>query len=427
MNKSRSEHLEYLLCEEGFLPAKKPEEADVVIFNTCAVREHAMDKAVSIINSWSARRGKATTPLLIIFGCLSQYMKENLKKKIPGIDVIAGTHNLEELPQMIRERRAGKGLQVSLPAGPMGPWREKGYRRTKGRVSAYLPITYGCDNYCSYCVVPYTTGHQRSKTLSQITGEVEEIIGEGFKEIILLGQNVNSYGKDLPGKQTFEELLTHLAGMIGETPVWLRFLTSHPKDMRLHIVEIVRQYSCICPYFHLPLQAGSDRILALMNRGYDQRHYLEMTGLIRREIPQAGLGTDIIVGYPGETENDFLETIHVVKKTAFDIAYTFMYSPRPGTRASMLKDDVPPSVKKERLQRVNNQVREGRRARMKNLLGNEYTVLLEKDSGGWTGKTSSNIKVEMYGENSWQEGDWKKVRLTYLRGSRIIAQVIDES
>ncbi len=426
MNKSRSEHLEYILCEKGFTPASTPDEAEVVIFNTCAVREHAMDKAVSIVNSWASRRGKDAMPLLVIFGCLSQHMKEAMKKKIPGIDVMAGTHNLEDIPRLVFDRIEEKKGQFAIPEGETGPLLEKGYRRKHG-ITALLPITYGCDNYCSYCIVPYTTGRQRSKITAQVLQEIENIIDEGFREIILLGQNVNSYGKDLPGDQDFETLLTDIAKMVDGKNIWIRFLTSHPKDMRKHIVEIVRDHSCICPYFHFPLQAGSDRILSLMNRGYDQHRYLEMADLIRREIPYAGIGTDIIVGYPSETEADFLETLHVVKKVAFDVAYTFMYSPRPGTQAEKMEDDVLPAEKKERLTRINQLVREVRMERLRNLMGRECVALVEREKEGLVGKTASNLKVDISGTNSLREGEWRKVRFISLRGSRVIAQVIDET
>ncbi|MGQ9623228.1 MAG: tRNA (N6-isopentenyl adenosine(37)-C2)-methylthiotransferase MiaB [Candidatus Caldatribacteriaceae bacterium] len=410
MNKSRSEHLLYLFLQDGFSQAGKAEEADVLVFNTCAVREHAVQRALGVITNLyrNALQRRGIPPLLVLCGCMSELLREELLKRLPYVSVLTGTQDFEALPRLVLEAYANRRQRV-LFSSPSPHFLERGYRR-EGRVSTYLPITFGCDNFCSYCVVPYTTGPQRSKPKELILEELSEILQEGFREITLLGQNVNSYGKDLGNPYAFEDLLLGIEESLQGTPLWIRFITSHPKDMRREIVEIVRESTLFCPYFHLPLQAGSDRILALMNRGYTKSQYLEMALFIRERIPDAAIGTDIIVGFPTESDRDFEDTLEVVQKVEFEIAYTYAYSPRPRTRAAELADNVPEEVKKERLEVLGKVLREGYIKRLHHHKGRKTEVLVFRENEKLIGKTKENLKVFLEGSKT-EEGQFLQVEL----------------
>jgi len=428
MNQSRSEHIEYLLKEAGFRACLEGEEPDIVVFNTCAVREHAKNRAVSIIGQFASQKRKDGFPIILVCGCMSQIYQEKLLHHVPNIDVLLGTHNLEEVPFLIQERlKEQKDPQPRLAFRPKpeGQFLETGYSRKPG-VSAFLPITYGCNNFCSYCVVPYATGPQRSKPMELILEELQKILEEGFKEVTLLGQNVNSYGEDLGLKWGFEKLLENIEKLVEEKPsrAWIRFITSHPKDMRESIVDLVKESKVLCPYFHLPIQAGSNKILELMNRGYTKERYLEIASYIRDTIPDASIGTDIIVGFPEETEADFRQTLEVVEKVQFEIAYTFAYSPRPKTRASSMADSVPPQEKKRRLLELNQLVREVYQKRVEKLRGKTVALLVDKQEKTFSGRTPSNLRVfvESGVKDSLKPGDMLLVKITEIRDGKIFAE-----
>jgi len=425
MNKSRSEHLSYLLSQSGFACASCPEEADILVFNTCAVREHAVERATNAMNQMIrdiiSRRGN--TPIVVVCGCMSELLQEKLAQKIPLAKIVVGTRGWEFIPALLQEVSTREEKAFLFPKEENTLFLETGYLREQ-RTFAYLPITYGCDNFCSYCVVPYVTGKQRSKPETLIIQEFQDILENGFREVILLGQNVNSYGKDLEGRPTFEQLLERIERLFGKEKIWVRFITSHPRDMRKSIVERVKESNILCPYFHFPLQAGSDRILTLMNRGYTQRDYLEMADFIRNTFPDVGIGTDIIVGFPGETEEDFRETLKVVERVQFDIAYTYVYSPRPFTAASSLRDEVPRKVKKERLQILNSVLSDLHAQRMRKRLGTTVEALLEEEEGPYfLARTKSNLRIYVRKGEEMQPGERVKVKLQYLQGTKIIGEV----
>ncbi|MDK2895999.1 MAG: tRNA-2-methylthio-N6-dimethylallyladenosine synthase [Candidatus Atribacteria bacterium] len=423
MNKSRSEHLVHLLENEGFSLGDK-DSAQILIFNTCAVREHAVEKAVSIISCLS-RRNSSPYPLIVVCGCMSQLYREKLLKRVPAVDILVGTHNLENLPELITRRLEEQEKVVSFWEEAPFEFREEGYRRTT-EISTFLPISYGCDNFCSYCVVPYTTGRLRSKPQGLILKELEKIIEEGFKEVILLGQNVNAYGKDLasPSSCSFINLLDTIEDRWGREKIWIGFLTSHPKDMTRGIVERVRESRVLKPYFHFPLQAGSNRVLKRMNRKYTQKQYLEMAAFIREAIPEAGIGTDLIVGFPGEEERDFEETLKVVEEVKFEVAYTYLYSPRPGTAAAQLADDVPLSSKKERLQKLNSLLRQLHRQRVQNLVATKTTILIDKKEANWvSGRTKSNLRVYLR-DSSKKLGSFAEVIISHTEGNKLWGELI---
>ncbi len=426
MNKSRSEHLAYLLSSHGFIPSSQKEEADILIFNTCAVREHAVERAIHHIHQTVEQLSlqRATSPIVVVCGCMSELLREKLSRKLPFVTILVGTSGWDKLPSLIQETLVERETSCFFPQEDSAPFLESGYLHGD-KISAYLPITYGCDNFCSYCVVPYVTGRQRSKPMDLILQEFQNILAQGFREIILLGQNVNSYGRDFGEERAFEKLLETLEQRFGEQKIWVRFITSHPKDMRKSIIGMVRESSIFCAYFHLPLQAGSDKILALMNRKYTQREYLHLVALIRETFPEGGIGTDIIVGFPGETEDDFQETLHVVRKAQFDIAYTYVYSPRPHTRAATLVDDVPLKVKKERLSLLNSVLREVYLERVRCRLHTETTVLLdEEDDSFFHGHTASNLRVYIRKREGYQIGAFVPVKLRALQGTKVEGEIV---
>ncbi|MBC7217275.1 MAG: tRNA (N6-isopentenyl adenosine(37)-C2)-methylthiotransferase MiaB [Candidatus Caldatribacterium sp.] len=425
MNKSRSEHLSYLFLKEGFLEAQEEEEADVIVFNTCAVREHAVAKALGVISHLYhanlAKKGKP--PTIVLCGCMGELLREKLLERIPYVNVLTGTHDFDSIPHLVREAITKGERRISFSSPPQMPFLEQGYKR-EGRFSAYLPITYGCDNFCSYCVVPYTTGPQRSKPRELVLEELAGILGEGFREVTLLGQNVNTYGKDFGKPHAFEELLEGIERRFGKEKVWIRFITSHPRDMRRGIVEIVRGSRIFCPYFHLPLQAGSSRILHLMNRGYTKEQYLDIALFIREHIPEATIGTDIIVGFPTETDADFTETLEVVEKVQFEIAYTYAYSPRPRTKAAEFEDDVPQEVKKKRLAVLSAALRGAYFSRLSFHEGRETEVLLvEERKGLFLGRTRENLNVIVYPKEGLQLGDFCTVRLARNFEGKLVGNV----
>lgn len=423
MNKSRSEHLAYLLGQEGFSLAQRIDEADILVFNTCAVREHAVERAINVINKVAQeRKEKNPHSIVVVCGCLGQLEKEKLLEKGKEIDVLAGTHNWEEIPLLIKKAWQEKVKIADFKEEPPPFFQEKGYWHSNP-ISAYLPITFGCDNFCSYCVVPYTTGRERSKPLEIIKEELISLVEEGFREVTLLGQNVNSYGRDRGRERGFEELLLDIEEWLRGKKVWIRFLTSHPRDLREGIVEIVKSSSLLCPYFHLPLQAGSDKILQLMRRGYSREDYLDKINFIRQSIPEARIGTDIIVGFPGETESDFQETLEMVKKAQFDVAYTYMYSPRPGTTAYLLEDDVPLPEKKKRLHILNDTLRNIYQEKLPSLRGKIVEVLVDqKEENLVSGKTANNLRVYLP-ESSLEVGEWKEAILTSGEGNKIYGSI----
>lgn len=426
MNKSRSEHLSYLLSQSGFVIASTPEDADILVFNTCAVREHAVERATNAINQMVenivSQKGKA--PVVVVCGCMSELIREKLLQKMPLVKILAGTRRWGMIPSLLREALDKEGKICFFGEEENTPFLENGYIR-ESQTFAYLPITYGCDNFCSYCVVPYVTGRQRSKPEDLVLREFGDILKEGFREVVLLGQNVNSYGKDLSVEFTFERLLGHIERAFGQEKIWVQFITSHPRDMRKSIIEKVQESHILCPYFHLPLQAGSDRILTLMNRGYTQRDYLAMADLIRNGFPDAGIGTDIIVGFPGETERDFQETLKVVEQVQFDIAYTYMYSPRPLTASSRLQDDVPQRTKAERLKTLNALLREIHLRKAEKRIGTVVEVLVEnEDDSYYVAHTRSNLRVYVRKKEGLRPGTQVMVKLQSLRGTKIEGEVV---
>ena len=350
MNVHDSEEIKKYLELLGFVETKELEESDLVVLNTCAIRENAHDKVFGYLGRCKHLKREKPELLIAIGGCMSQEdsVVEEIKTKHPYVDIVFGTHNISELPRLLLEHQK-KEQEIEVYSIEGDVYEGIKYQRDS-KITAWVNIMYGCDKFCTYCIVPYTRGKERSRKLENIVFEVQELKKQGYKEVTLLGQNVNAYGRDLQLGYDFKDLLERVA----ETKIErIRFVTSHPWNFTDEMIDVIAKYENIMPYIHLPLQSGSDSILKLMGRRYTKKEYIELFQKIKKRIPNVSITTDIIVGFPNETENDFLETLDVVNTCQFDSAFTFIYSPREGTPASLIKDTITLEEKEKRLQRLN--------------------------------------------------------------------------
>lgn len=350
MNVRDSEIMNGLLEAMGYCATDKPEEASIILFNTCSVRHSAENKVYGKLGEISALKRRNPHLIIAFGGCMAQLPEVQARLKKIGVDVLFGTHNIHELPYLIEQAKQTK-TPVFQVWDQEGEVEENLPSVRRPGISAFVNIMYGCNNFCSYCIVPYTRGRERSRRSKDILKEVQGLAQQGYREVTLLGQNVNSYGKGLDEEIDFADLLAMTAGVEGIDRV--RFTTSHPKDMSDKLIDTIADYPAICEHIHVPLQAGSNRILKRMNRGYTREHYLEITNRIRERIPGVAITSDLIVGFPGEEDEDFADTLDMVEKVRFDAAFTFMYSARRGTRAAEFTDQVPLEIKKARLSQLN--------------------------------------------------------------------------
>ena len=413
MNISDAERMEGQLATLGYERTEDIARADLILLNTCCVRETAEDKVYGKIGE--IKHIKRANPALIfgITGCMAQKEGEALIRRAPHIDFVLGTNKVHELKATVRQlESARRGPVVDVLLGD-APLPENVPIERTGRLSAWVPIMYGCNNFCTYCIVPYVRGREHSRRPEDVVREVEEAAAQGFKEITLLGQNVNSYGRDHK-LASFAELLLMVDAVKGVERV--RYMTSHPKDLSDAVIDAVRQGRHICPHFHLPVQHGSDRILRAMNRVYRKDAYRSLVERIRAAVPDASLTTDLIVGFPGETEEDFGELLDFLREIRYDAAYTFLYSKRSGTPAATMEAQVEDSVKKERLHRlmeVQNEISLEENAALK---GTVQEVLAEgpsrTDEDVWTGRTGTNKIVLWRKKGQETEGDIVRVRIT---------------
>ena len=425
MNAHDSEKLAGLLREMGMTEAPTREEADLVLFNTCCVRDNAERRALGNV-TWLKELKRDKPELLIgVCGCMIQQpgMAEKILKQYKFIDLAFGTANLHRLPQLLYEELTTHRRVVEVDQGEDVIAEGLPVKRLRPD-HAYITIMYGCDNFCSYCIVPYVRGRERSRDMDAIVREAEELYRGGVKEIMLLGQNVNSYGKGLPGEPTFAQLLRRLDA-IGIPRI--RFMTSHPKDLSDELIAAMGECKHVCPQFHLPVQSGSDEILKAMNRHYDRASYLDKVEKLRRAVPGIGLTTDIIVGFPGETEAQFEDTLSLVRQVGYDSAFTFIYSPRPGTKAAKMTDQVPADVAQARLERLLKAQEAAQAEAQKRFLGMEEEVLVEslsrRSDKAVSGKGLHGVSVTFPGTEA-DIGQIVRVRITEcanntLRGERI--------
>ncbi len=376
MNEHESEKIAGMLSEMGYIKCDSPDKADVIVVNTCCVRESAEAKIISNIGYLKTYKRGKFEPIIVISGCLTQQkaLSKKLFSRFSHVNLIIGTFNQHRLPEYLEHvKQTGKRiLAVDEAAGDIV---EDIPADRNLHPFAYVNIMYGCDNYCAYCIVPYVRGRERSRTPESILKEINQLADEGYKQVTLLGQNVNSYGKGISPSVNFAELLRKIEDIDGIKR--LRFMTSHPKDLSAELIEVFKNRKSVCNHIHLPVQAGSSRILKLMNRKYDKEHYLSLIEQLRAVSPDIAITTDIIVGFPGETEADFLETLDLVKRMQYDSAYTFKYSKRSGTKAADMPDQIDEETKTDRIMRLLEVQNEITYDKNKSLVGKTFVVLAE--------------------------------------------------
>ena len=400
MNEHDSENIKAILEDMSFTEVDDMEKADLIILNTCAIRENAHNKVFGMLGR--IKHLKESRPDIItgVCGCMVQEesVVEEIMTKYKWIDIVFGTHNIHNLPNILNTSLAKNKLEVEV-LSIEGDVLENIPVKRENPYKAWVNIMYGCDKFCTYCIVPYTRGKQRSREPKYILEEVEKLVEDGYKEVTLLGQNVNAYGKDLEINYTMANLLEDVAKTGIER---VRFVTSHPWDFNDDMINIIAKYDNIMPYIHLPLQSGSSRILKLMGRRYTKEEYLELYNKLRSKVPNCSITTDIIVGFPGETEEDFNETLDVVEKCKYDSAFTFIFSPRIGTPACRMLDETPKEVKEQRLYKLNDLVNKYAKEANDNYENKVVKVLLEgyssKDKDMLMGYTETmklvNVKAD---------------------------------
>lgn len=424
MNENDSRLLASLLQSNGYTEVDAPEKAGVIIINTCCVRENAENKALGYLGSIKKLYEEDRSRIIVICGCMMQQkgMAETIKSKYRYVKIIMGTFSASRLPEYIAEVSATGRSIIDVEEHYDGTELKHTCATVEealdGDYKAQVNISYGCNNFCSYCIVPYVRGRERSRSAADILEEIQLLAEHGVKEVQLLGQNVNSYGKDLSAEEAcdFAALLSQVCQVPGIQRV--RYMTSHPRDFSRHLVDVIQENPKVCRHFHLPLQAGCDELLQRMNRGYTTAYYGELLSYIRSRVPDAVVTTDLIVGFPGETEEQFRQTLDFIRECRFDAAYTFIYSQRSGTPAAKMPEQIPEDVKKDRLQRLMDVQNEISLEHNRQMLGKIYEVMVEglskNNKSMLSGRTEGN-KIVVFPAPEDEElhpGDCLKVRIT---------------
>ncbi|QNO16511.1 tRNA (N6-isopentenyl adenosine(37)-C2)-methylthiotransferase MiaB [Alkalicella caledoniensis] len=429
MNVHDSEILAGMLGQMGYSQTSKEEEADIILINTCTIRDKAEQKVFGKLGALKKLKEEKPNLIVGICGCMSQQeeVAEKIKKSYRHVDLLFGTHNVHQLPEMIKKILFNNERVFEI-------WEKEGevveglpQQRNEG-VSAWVTITYGCNNFCTYCIVPYVRGRERSRKPEDIVEETKRLASEGFKEITLLGQNVNSYGKDFDESYDFADLIKDLDDIEGIERI--RYMTSHPRDFTDKLVDVIANSKKVCNHFHLPVQAGSNTVLKKMNRGYTREEYLELVGKIKKSMGHVAITTDLIVGFPGETEEDFQATLDLVSQVRFDSAFTFAYSPRTGTPAAKMEEQVRKEDKSRRLtalidlqNQISKEINEG------SYLGNTFTVLVEGPSKNnpdfLSGRTTTNKLVNFSApSNESLVGQIVKVKIIEAQTWSLLGEVV---
>ena len=424
MNVHESEKIAGILSDLGYKSCNDIEAADIVVFNTCCIRENAENHAYGNIGMLKKLKAAKRDMIIAVGGCLTQQMNKagNLHEKFPYVDIIFGTHNLNKLKDYVTEKQKRKKAIIEIEEYD-GRIEESDKPLRTSYPNAWVNITYGCNNFCSYCIVPYVRGRERSRKSENIINEVKALVGEGYKEITLLGQNVNSYGNggvDIP----FYRLLDEVAKIEGKFR--LRFMTSHPKDFSEELAKVIADNPKICPCVHLPVQSGSDRILSLMNRRYTAQDYIKKVEILKKYVPDCAITTDIIVGFPTETEEDFLKTMDLVKAVDYASAFTFVYSKRDGTKAAEMDGQIPEETSKDRIMRLVELVNSQTREHSKRDVGKTVEVLCEDfdpKRGLYLGRSEHGRMV--YFESGKNEiGNFVNVKINKANGVSLFGDLI---
>ncbi len=414
-NVADSEKIKGMLANAGFGFVDAPDDADFILFNTCAVREHAEDRVFGNVGALKALKRRHPQILIALCGCMmeQEHIANRIYKSFPFVGLVFGTHSLHHFPELVYNALVN-GKRIFERGNDDNKLYEGMPVKRDGTFKGWLPIMYGCNNFCTYCIVPYVRGRERSREKNVIVSEAREMIADGYKDITLLGQNVNSYGKTIENGVNFSQLLKEIDSIDGD--YWLRFMTSHPKDCSKELIDTIANGTHISRHLHLPFQSGSDRILKAMNRHYDRKKYMEIINYAKEKIDGLSLTSDIIVGFPGETYEDFKETLSLIREVEFTSLFTFIFSPRVGTPAAKMDDPVPYSEKSKWFQELLAVQEEIAAKRCASMVGNVEKVLVEDEgkNGILNGRTSGNIIVELEAPKD-TIGTFQNVRITNAR------------
>ena len=420
MNVSDSELVETLLIKQGYQKVDLPENADILFVNTCSIREHAEDKVHSLLGRYNLLKRNKPSIIIGVLGCMAQSLKHDILENKPYVDIVLGPDSYRKLSDILGRHQKDEKSSVDTQLSRYEVYDDLFPRRKDG-VNAWVTIMRGCDKFCTFCIVPFTRGRERSRSVGGIIEEVKKAVLQGFAEITLLGQNVNSYNYH---GEKFPELLDAVAKVNGVKRI--RYTSPHPQDINEDLLKVMAKHNNICNYIHLPLQAGSNRILKRMNRTYTKEHFIELTEKIRSFLPGVGISTDIIVGFPGETEEEFNETIEVMNKVKFDSAFTFKYSPRKGTKATEYDDQVSEDEKQNRLTKIIELQKSNTKFRNQYYVGSVVNILIEKKSkrseNKWAGRTESN-KWVIFDRLGFKINDIVPVLITKSKGITLYGEI----
>lgn len=426
MNEHDSENIAGMLEALDYSHTPNPKEADVVVMNTCSVREHADKRFFGMLGQFKKQKKNNPDFIICICGCMPQqpHIVEEIRKSFSWVDIVFGTQTIAEFPNLLMERiRTGK-KQFSIIANNETIPEEKESKREFAH-KALVNITYGCNNFCTYCIVPYTRGREKSRSLRAVKQEIINLVNDGVKEVMLLGQNVNSF-RDADGNN-FAALIRALDEVEGLERI--RFMTSHPKDLSDELIACFGDCKKLCHNIHLPVQSGSDEVLRRMNRHYNRERYMEIVKKLRATCPDLSISTDIIVGFPGETEEDFLDTLSLVREVEYDSAFTFIYSPRVGTLAAKYDDQIPENIKHERFDRLVEEVNQCSAKKNSEYLGRIVDVMVDgpskNDAGAWSGRTDTFKLVNFTSEEPLTEGQMVSVRITETKTFSLDGEKVD--
>ena len=422
MNVADSELIKTIMNNEGYILSNDLYQAHVIFVNTCAIRDHAEEKIHSQLGRFDLIKKEKPDTIIGVLGCMAQNLKHDLLDNRPFVDIVLGPDSYRKLPEILKRKDHQNSSIVDTTLSRYEVYDGLFPHRDEEGVNAWISIMRGCDKFCTFCIVPFTRGRERSRSIDSILEEVKQVVSDGYSEITLLGQNVNSYYYD---KLNFEQLLASIAKITSIKRI--RYTSPHPKDITDELLQTMHKYENICNYIHLPLQAGSDKILKRMNRTYTKSEFINLTKKIRKVLPNVGISTDIIVGFPGESDQDFNETIDIMEKIKFDSAFNFKYSIRPGTKASEYENQIDEHVKQERLEKIITLQKKHTLERNQKLIGTVQNVLVEKESKmsskQWAGRTDSN-KWVIFNKNNTNINEIVPVLITNAYGMTLRGELV---
>ena len=424
MNVHESEKIRGNFISMGMKETQDTENADVVVFNTCCIREGAEDRAYNNIVALKKTKENNPNKIIILCGCMPQQPegKYNLKQKLSFVDIIIGTHNINQLPKYLTQYAETHKNIYEIIEKPIGNM-DNAFCTRDDNTNAYVNIIYGCNKFCTYCIVPYVRGREKSRPVKEIYNEVKDLVqNKGYKYITLLGQNVNSYGKDLEDKTTFSELLKYLCKIEGDFKI--KFMTSHPMDFSIDLIKVIKTEPKVAKYLHLPVQSGSSKILNKMNRHYNAKEYYAKIKKVKRAVPNIALSTDIIVGFPGETDKDFEQTLKLIKKVKYDLVFAFMYSKRTGTPAAQMENQVDDKIKNKRVNVLLRQQKIIQKDQLSKYINKTFDCLIKFVNGVAVGLTDGGREIYIPNYQYKNENYFAKVKVEEIRNHKLSGVIV---